>query len=401
MGNLSSLTEGIFSAQGADAWSRVTDDSTAVVGKLDPDKAGEFRKRVDEHVAKEKAQMEEMTKEYEAAIADMKKKSALNTKERELRLLEDEGAELWAPHAGSEIKNEGLKKTVEEIMQEIETSTGRKIESRPAVKCVQKGGYQQPAPEPAPAPAPAQSSTQMSRQPSQSGSQNSGIMVGESDIDMGGTAAGLLDQMGTGLSSHSTPANNFPTPQAHLSTAQSSAATPQTGNVGSPAVAQPAPAAQQPQASTGGDVTMAGMEPDSKEQQTTAPDQGTGSGDWVVVPKDGTPSAADAAAGTVAASGSSGNTPKPTTSAAPTNKAPSAAGTPGLAGDGAFDQNDFSSLGDLDTAGDALAGFDAPGLDGSAGELGEGLDLQMDMEDSAFGDAFHGVDTSGTPRQDM
>jgi hypothetical protein len=147
---------------------------------------------------------------------------------------------------------------------------------------------------------------------------------------------------------------------------------------------------------------MAGMEPDSKEQQTTAPDQGTGSGDWVVVPKDGTPSGADtpAAAGNAAGASSSGNTPKPNT-AAPSNKVPSAAGTPGIAGDGGFDQNDFSSLGDLDTAGDALAGFDAPGLDGSAGELGEGLDLQMDMEDSAFGDAFHGVDTSGTPGQDM
>jgi hypothetical protein len=66
-------------------------------------------------------------------------------------------------------------------------------------------------------------------------------------------------------------------------------------------------------------------------------------------------------------------------------------------GSASFDHNDFSSLGDLDTAGDALAGYDTPDLGGEAGGLGEDLDLEMDMEDSAFGDAFHGVDSSGTP----
>ncbi|KAL6869166.1 hypothetical protein ACO1O0_000489 [Amphichorda felina] len=390
MGDLASLTEGIFTAQGGDAYSKVPDESKAYVGRLDPEKADEFRKRVDDHIASEKAQMEKMKEEHEAAMADMKQKSILNTKEKQLRSLEDAGSELWMPHDGGELKSEGLKTTVEEIIQEIESSTGRKIESQPAVKCVQEGGWQAPAPEPVAPPQPPQ----MSRQPSQSGSQNSGIMIGESDIDMGGTAAGLLDQMGTGLSPHSTPAN-FPTPQAQLSAVQSSAATPQNANVGSPAVGQPP--AQQPQPATSGDVTMGGTDAAPKEQSGTAPDQGTGSGDWVVVPKDGTPDVGAPAAATTAASASDANTPKPTAASV---KPVSAAATPAIT-DGDFDQNDFSSLGDLDTAGDALAGFDTPALDGSAGELGEGLDLQMDMEDSAFGDAFHGVDTTGTPGQDM
>lgn len=389
MGELASLTEGIFTAQGGDASTKGPEKP--YVGRLDPGKADEFRNRVDEHIASEKAKMEEIQKEYEATIADMKKKSIWAVKEKELRVLEDEGSELWRPHDGGDIKDESLKKTVEEIIQEIQTSTGRKIDSHPPVKCVQNGGYQAPAPEPVAPPQP----TQLSRQPSQTGSQNSGIMIGESDIDMGGTAAGLLDQMTTGFSSTSTPNNNFPTPQPQMSAAHSNAATPQNPSAPSPAVTQP-PA--QPQEQTGGDVSMGGTDAPPKEQQNTAPDQGTGSGDWVVVPKEGAASNAGTPNPVVGGNApSGGNTPKP--AAAPAKPA-SAAGTPAIT-EGGFDHNDFSSLGDLDTAGDALAGYDAPALDGSAGELGEGLDLQMDMEDSAFGDAFHGVDSSGTPGQDM
>jgi hypothetical protein len=70
--------------------------------------------------------------------------------------------------------------------------------------------------------------------------------------------------------------------------------------------------------------------------------------------------------------------------AAPASKPTSAAPTPG------FDHNDFSSLGDLDTAGEALAGYDPPSIDATGGQLGDdGLDLGMDVEDSAFGEAFH------------
>ncbi len=148
---------------------------------------------------------------------------------------------------------------------------------------------------------------------------------------------------------------------------------------------------------------MGGMD-GADERSETAPDQGTESGDWVVVPKDA------ASTGGVSltpglATAANGESRSAHSASATTYKPPSAAATPAVTEGGSitFDQNDFSSLGDLDTAGDAMAGYDAPALDGSAGELGEGLDLQMDMEDSAFGAAFHGVDqpSSGTPGHDM
>ncbi|KAM0498036.1 hypothetical protein ACHAP8_006487 [Fusarium lateritium] len=390
-GELASLTEGIFPAQGVEAFT--SGPEKPYIGRLDPDKAEEFRKRVHNHIESTKSEIEKMQTEHAKALAKFKENSMLNTKEKELRnIIEGTGTEIWRiegkvdPHDEDPAPRPTSTKTVEQIVSEVENATGKKVETKPTVSRVQDGGYQPPAPEPVQAGNP-----QLSRQPSQSGSQNSGIMIGESDIDMDGTVAGLLDQMHTGISNTSTPLNAFGTPQPQASANQSGAGTPSNAN------AAPAPV---------GDVTMSGTQ-EPKDSNATAPDQGTGSGDWVVVPKDGQSNEqADQQPGSGTASVNA-NTPvapgidssKSVAKTASAGATP-AAGTPG--GSVSFDQNDFSSLGDLDTAGDALAGFDGPTLDGSAGELGEGLDLSMDMDDSAFGDAFHGVDTSGTPQgQDM
>ena len=383
-GELASLTKGIFEAQGGDAW--MTSPEKPYIGRLEPGKAEEFRKRVSNHLETTKAEIEKMQAEHAQALAKFKERSILSIKEKELRTaIAESGTEVWRIELPNEADGESganaANESIDELTRQVEAVMGRKIKSHPDVKCIKNGGWQAPAPEPEP---PAQTS-QMSRQGSQSGYQNNAPGESEGDVDMGGTAAGLLDQMHTGLSSGTTPVNNFPTPQAQASAAQSSAATPsQSNNVPSPAAAQPA-------APQGGDVTMGGTSGPAKEQSASAPDQGTGSGDWVVVPKnaDNTPEAnARAASGT----------PKPAAPAAGSVKGPSNAGTPAAATESGFDQNDFSSLGDLDTAGDALAGFgDNNDLGSGGGDMGDGLDLNMEMEDSAFGDAFHGVSASGTP----
>ncbi|PFH61070.1 hypothetical protein XA68_18331 [Ophiocordyceps unilateralis] len=403
-GELASLTEGIFTAQGAEVLARTPEKP--YIGRLEPGLADEFRKRVKEHCETTLAEMETMRAAHAEAMAEFKKKSIYAEKEAELRAI----GRVASPNAEGESDqedNEGstrqyFKKTEEEVVKEVEAAVGRKIERLPLSRRLNQGGYQPPASQAAPAvPNPV---AQMSRQQSGAGSQNSGLVAGESDTDMGGTAAGLLDQMHTGFSSLSTPVNNFPTPQAQLSAAQSNAATPLNGpNVPSPAPTSAPTASTAPQQEQA-DVTMEGTETPAKkeEDRNTAPDQGTGSGDWVVVPKSGEMSDGQSGQGRPAGpNASSGEAAKPTSAPAPAaaGKPVSAAATPAVTdgGSATFDQNDFSSLGDLDTAGDALSGFDAPDLDGAAGELGEGLDLQMDMEDSAFGDAFHGVEASDTP----
>jgi hypothetical protein len=402
-GELASLTEGIFAAQGGEAFSSLPE--RVYVGKLEPDQADEFRKRIDGYIKSTQSEIEKMEESHKENLAKFKEGSFIKTKERELKgVAEATGPELWRIEGRMQSTDNdnshksGVKYSADEIVGQVEAAVDRKIVAKPRISRIQDGGFQEPAPEPEPEPEPAAAPPttaqpadgNMSRQASHAGSQRSGVM--ESDLDMGGTAAGLLDQMHTGFSSNSTPVNNFPTPQAQLSAGQSNAATPSNLNNPSPA---PAPPAQPP-----ADVAMGDTDAPAKEEEaprapvseTAPPAEQAADGDWVVVPKEG--ATTDPNAGT-------SETPKP--APGEENKPPtagtkqsSAAATP--AGSAAFDQGDaFSSLGDLDTAGDALSGFDAPDMDGSAGELGEGLDLQMDMEDSAFGDAFSGMNASGTP----
>ncbi|KAL7627803.1 hypothetical protein AAE478_001998 [Parahypoxylon ruwenzoriense] len=395
-GELSALTDGIFEAHGFNTSTQSPSKPTA--HHLDPNRAAEFRKRVNGQVRSTQEEIEKLKADHAKKVAKFKQNSLLTTAERELRLAADElGPDHLQLEGRVEENEDGTNrwpakhsKKVDDIVSQVEAHLGRRAEVIYELRRIQDGGYQEPAPEPVlppvsvptpaiggPQNAATNGSSAMSRQPSHAGSQHSGFMIGDSDIDMGGTAAGLLDQMhtGTGASSTSTPVNNFPTPQAQASTVQSGAATPANPNAPSPR--QPA------EKDEAGDVKMEGTGAAEHPTRTT-PDQGTGSGDWVVVPKGGV--APDGPSNT----GLADNPPKV---AAPPSKQGSATGTPSAAFEG--DQNDFSSLDDLNTAGDALAGFS-----GTPADLGEGLDL--DMEDSAFGDAFHGVDTQqagGTPAE--
>ncbi|KAK6865670.1 hypothetical protein PG995_002198 [Apiospora arundinis] len=412
-GELSSLTEGIFEAQGVDAAENLP---AKTAGHLDPKLAEEFRKRVDERIASTNDEIAKLKAEHEKKMARFKKNSLLTTAEKDLRFaVDDAGPGGITLETRPEEAEEGSgrwtskqHKSVDDIVSQVEAQLGRHAEVIYDLRRIQDGGYQEPAPEPAepspvPQPAPtagAAGSNTMSRQ----GSQQSNIMLGgDSDVDMGGTAASMLDQMHTGMSSTSTPANNFPTPQGQLSAMPSNAATPANANVPSPMPTVPeAPKQEEP----AGDVSMSGTD-DHPSSAAMAPDQGTGSGDWVVVPKGGVtpdpttaaspsnPPGANAGAAAPPAAPPSSEPPaaakaspeSPAAATPATNK--SGSGTPAAVSTASmgFDaDNDFGSLGDLDTAGDALATFNTD----TPGDLGGDF-----MEDSAFGEAFHGVESAG------
>ncbi|KAG6271290.1 hypothetical protein E4U48_003542 [Claviceps purpurea] len=432
-GELASLTEGIFTAQGVDVFTQAPDKP--YVGRLDAGLADEFRKRVEQHIESTQAEMKKMEEEHAELLASFKTSSALKVKEKEIRSIPDPPApEIFKTDddmdTGDDEGNSGAgaeaaassKAAFDDILKDVEAVIGRRVEVVPRVRRIQDGGYQPPAPK-APTPAPT-TTAQMSRLPSHAGSQNSGLGIGDSDMEMGGTAAGLLDQMHSRFSSVSTPANNFPTPQAQASAAHSNAPTPSNFNhVASPAVSGAAASSNFPRAAQvaapdaaassamSGDVEMTGTDTD-----IALPEQvdGTtsGEGDWVVVPKDGPGPGPGAGAGagvsadqdaTKISSGYNGASSHTAGAgvAGPADddaqkrmaaKPISAAATPavtdgGSIGFGGSDQHDMSSLGDMNTAGDAMASYDD-----SAGGLGDGLDLPMGMEEeSAFGDAFHGV----------
>ncbi|KAK3362705.1 hypothetical protein B0T25DRAFT_575412 [Lasiosphaeria hispida] len=408
-GELASLTDGIFESQGSENWE--VGPKKPYTGHLDPGLAQEFRDRVSTRTNALAAEIADLKGHHAKVLEKFRGNASIKKAEQDLRFsTEETGSEFWRLEGRLDDNEDGIgrwshhdtKKPVE-ILSRVEELVRKRAIVLHSVHRIQDGGYQEPAPEPEPLPQPprtqaeliAAQSASMSRQVSHAGSQNSGVMIGDSDIDMGGTAAGLLD-LHTNFSSTSTPINNFPTPQPHVSGIPSSAATPANLNAPSP-LPVPAPISQ-PSAGADDDIRMQDAD---GPKIGTAPDQGTGSGDWVVVPKGGvSPGSASNLPGPVGATQLPATSAEGSTALAELSKPPSAAPTPGdiMAFDN--DNNDFSSLGDLDTAGDALAGYDPPSVDDTAG-LGD--DLNMDMEDSAFGDAFHGVEQSGgnTPADGM
>lgn len=385
-GELATLTDGIFEAQGGDVLERAP--KKPYIGRLESGLADEFRKRTLEKEQAVKSEIEQLKAKHARRMAKFKANGAIKHAEHELSIAVSEvGTEPW--RLEGRVDDEGSAtsrysvKPIDDVVARVEKLVGKRAVAVQDVQRVQDGGYQELAPEHEVIPQPLQGPSGpaapgqaegLSRQPSL----QSGVMLSDSDIDMGGTVAGMLDdQMHTGFSSTSTPLNNFPTPQAHLSAIPSAAGTPANLNVPSPlpgqvTTSQPPPPIQE-------DISM--EDADASKPPTTAPDHGTGSGDWVVVPKGGvSPTAAPVTAHQPAAEVSAADTILPV-SAAEALKPESAAPTPGdgLNFDG--ENNDFGSLDDLDTAGDALANYDPPSMG----------DLDMDVENSAFGEAFHGV----------
>jgi len=409
-GELAALTEGIFEAQGFDALQR--GPKKPYTGKLDPGLADEFRKRVEERNAAVKAEIEEMKAKHEKMMAKFKRSAVIKQAEQELRFaVQETGTEFWRLEGkideGEEAPSQKIiTKSLDEIVARVEELVGKHATVVKDVHRIQDGGYQEPQPEPpAPTAAPSAGAVgDMSCQASHAGSNGSGVLIGsDHDIDMGGTAGSLLDQMhsSAGFSSTSTPMNNFPTPQAHLpvSSIPSSAATPGVVSVSSPNPVPPTAGVPAAQVQQQQDVQMGGTEPAAvvpAKEATTATEQGisSGEGDWVVVGKEGIPPAP----------GPSNITQPPAAPAtAPLATTPAATGPGGAPtpGSTALIETDFA---DLDTAGDALASYEAAaagsgsqnGDDHEGGRLEdeEDMDMMVGGEESAFGEAFEGVEAA-------
>lgn len=308
-GELASVTRGIFEASGVDAHKKPP--GKPVIGHLEPEQASLFRQRLADKILADQAEMAQMKAQHEKQTAKLKATSVLSEAEKELQVAVDEtGSEFWRLESTEDVDEEGDKpattkqhRRVDDIVADIESALGRHIEVVSDVKRVQDGGYQEPAPEPkalpVPPPAPATDFSgaglgQRSGPLSHNDSFSSGLRDTGGNIDMGGTADGLMSQSQAGLSAHSLP-------HTHMTSISSNTAI---------------------------------MSEDTRMQDlhqirdtTTASDQGNGSGDWVVVPKGGV---------------------SPSTSAAPELPPLAGPSEPGqLPGD----------FGDMNTAGEALNSY--------------------------------------------
>jgi hypothetical protein len=338
MGELAPLTAGILDVSGPEIPDVAKDGyKIKTYYKLDSEQLKEFEKRVSEYTSKEQAEIDQMKADHARKMAQLKRTRTYIKAERRLRDLS----------RSTDNDSEGTN-PVEEVVQDLEKSLGVTFDTKKSVVCVEKGGFievQQPSPPKA--------------QVNGNGAQhNDGGMEGDN------SAASLLEQYGSGSLS-GTPIGNISLPALSQPPSQSHSA---IGTPGAPNNMQQSSAFGQHSGPLDAgddlldlDVEMSGM--------TNTEDLGD---DWVKV--DDHVGATQQSSGNMPQSGTGGHLSTSHGGGMPPSTVEAEPGS-------MFDTADFGGFDNLDSAGDALADY---GHDDNLG-----LDL---VDDSAFGDAFHGTE---------
>lgn len=393
-GMLTHLTEGIFETVPGDP----SQDKSkgAYVGKLPGDKAQTFRDRMSKFEADHDAEIARMKAKHAKRMAKFQKSSIFVEAERELRSAvhdpSDIGPEFWRLEGKIDDSENAIElptaarptKRVDDIVARVEAQVGRRVVAVQELKRIQDGGLQERQPTPPQA--------ELSR----NGSQNSGVLIGDADIDMGNSAAGLLDQLHSEFGSGSTPGNAAPTQQTHLQ----AAGTPGHGAAPSPQPQMHASGQHTPQPPA---HTQQGHHPAPQATSTDVEMGGTVEGaadqsrdDWVVVPPGGVSPPSGSGQSQPQPSHQPSHQPQPSAPAqahpAPSTSQSAHTEQQQHQQQEAHNPHEFSAdpndFGDFNTAGDALASFGSVGDD--HGDLG--MDLDLGMDDSAFGEAFQGME---------
>ncbi|XHG08485.1 hypothetical protein AWENTII_011582 [Aspergillus wentii] len=353
-GELEQLTGGFFdapvgpsSAEGKDKDGKDDKDDSTQATKLEPAKAEEFADRVAKKVADMTAEIEKLKKRHARRMEKFNRSSVL--KDAELKLRDSvtdpaaTGTETWRLEGRIEIPTEeGTPEVVEEKP---------KFKVDDVVKEVEASWQKQVVPEPKV--SCVQKGGLLEKIEPEPKAQNGNV---EGDIDMENAADDLLNQ--------------FTSPSQAVNQGASAPAAAAPGPHGASHIpAQPQPAGQQGIGGLDVEMDMGGGHPTAAGE----------TGDWVMVndekknqDKTTTGDIPGQGAGTPG-SGMQGLTP----------------GNTGSAGDTGLDTSNFDFT-NMDSAGDALAAYT---------EQNEGLDLP-DLDNSAFGDAFHASDNENTHHHD-
>ncbi|KAI9843839.1 MAG: hypothetical protein M1837_006100 [Sclerophora amabilis] len=413
-GELEPFTRGFFEAPTDEA--PRSEGSPARVGKMEPGKADEFRRRAAQKLTDMNVEIERMKRKQAKRMGMLKRGTAVNEGEKRLRNAVSDptstGTEPWRLEGREEeeIDVEGLevdtterepKERVDDIVKEVEQEVKRDIGVTPLLYCVQRGGLEE---KPASEVDEDRDFTDASR-PLKDQAENDDTSMNDSPV---------ADIDGFGLTSRPPPQSGLVPPQPptvavsqspNSNPAESNEAPPRQPSIADAIADQPQPASSDqisadvnqtlPQLSEmEGDVEMGGVSDENPR------DSGNGDnlagGDWVMVGKDGT-------SDTQASTATHTNVPDGQNDVPLSTETPGAfINTPGdeiqalttsetaVATEqdttGGLDPSQFDDFGNLDTAGDALAGF------GEGGDLSLDDHTGLDLDDSAFGDAFHGTE---------
>jgi hypothetical protein len=311
------------------------------------EKMTELTTRVRARIAADQKEKERMLEEHARQMANVRKGSIWRDAERALRVApsshdaKDDPFKLESGFRNPQaVKGDFANMTVDKIVQKVNEQTGRTIVPLDDSKCVDKGGLQEQA---VPEAEPVQEDTEME--------------LGDSTTFAAFTT-GIDDSSEAHPSAQGSALQNTGT--TNTATAAQS--------IQPPSMPQPKPTAEQ----SGGDWVMVDK---SEAQPPTAAPQS--------IPPPSAPAAPNGpASALVAVPSTAPSAPADLGSDLVNFNEPTPEG--GDFGGGEFD--DQIDFGNIDTAGEALAGFDGNG--GAGG-----------MEDSAFGDAFHHNDAGASGGQ--
>ncbi|KAL2358571.1 hypothetical protein BJ546DRAFT_946096 [Cryomyces antarcticus] len=360
-GELAQLTEGLFDTPSVelDALSGETAKDTATSKgtlkshrRMEAVKFEEFHNRVLKYVEKEETEIERMKQEHASKMAELRKGDIYMRAERRLRDAmwdaNERGTESWRVDINGEPSHDEFRsasheatETVDDVVREVEESLAIKVEPQKVVICVEKGGLQ-------------------------GEDTNLRITGVESHAANGAFHNGNVEQFGH-VSFQSTP--NPPT----LVTQQSASHAPgDLGTLGQSTDEQTASHLDQTTTDTNGLSLLDGMDFRLDAQHTPtagapAPDTGDAS-DWVMVDQN-----SDEGAQSTIEQATAIGVEGPQDPSADLQPDPTSA---------MFDTADFGGFENLDSAGDALMDYG-----------GVGDDLGLDLDNSAFGDAFHGTES--------
>lgn len=355
-GELESLTRDFFDApinptpkesfKTLDSSQLPTEDTpTPRVGRMEAGKAEEFSKQATERVAQINAEMEKLKQQHTRRMAKLSKGRVFKEAEESIRVSTLDLMNGNPGKAGAE------EHKADEVVAKMEAYVGKPTKPMPEIECVQKGGLEDKA----------------------QAKENS-----DQDYDMTDNF-GQFDAAATTAPTYSEPSNpDFTNPTISVNDTSQ--------------IPQTKAAPSEPPPSMNDNMDEANKSPEGKA---------TGAEEWIMVDKEGTPAAEEDqdmaefdSFANDAAMQPSMDTPNANDTAGGDDLHAFNEGTVDDTA-GNFDSNDFGDaidFGDLDTAGEELAGY------GQDMDENAGLEEQGDIgaSDTAFGEAFQDTEASST-----
>lgn len=384
-GALEELTKDFFDAP-LSAAHEPSAGPPARVGKLPPGQVDEFTNRATKKLAEMQEELEKMKKRHARRMAKLQQSMALAAAEKKLRTVPNVPERRSSTNSKADGSEETPRGAIEEIVHSVEKETGMKVARASVITVVSKGGLTEPSKT-----APSTSSAAQATGPEKDAAPSTEM----TDVPQTQTQTQIQTQQ-------QQQTDQVPVAKVEAKDTPISEPPPQNASVSSAPTDPQPPTAQQeaenqddakPEHDSGAgddmalgdlemDVPMGGL--DGAEGSGT---ENQDNSEWVMVDQEG-----GGESGTVEVPETANkehpqqeqtatdNTTKPAdqTTAAPSQEPLQSTLNSGL-NTPDFDMGgDFDNV-DVDTAGDALASYD-----------NDGDDLNLDnMEDSAFGDAFH------------